>query len=196
MDKTVSFHTLGCRLNLSETGSIADQFVQRDIRSSLLASQVTSHFSILVLSQMVPIPTCRNLIRKAHKASPEGKVVVAGCYAQMEADKIKAMQGVDLILGTNEKYKVFDYLSEEDQAVVKIDKTNEFWGASTTKADSHTRAFLKFRMDAIMFVHFVLFLLLVEGQERSLLLRQKHRPRSFWMMVLKKSFYWCEYWGV
>ncbi len=70
-------------------------------------------------------------------------MVVAGCYAQMEAEKIKTMQGVDLILGTNEKYKVFDYLEEEDETAIKIDKMTEFWGAATTEADNHTRAFLK-----------------------------------------------------
>jgi threonylcarbamoyladenosine tRNA methylthiotransferase MtaB len=87
--------------------------------------------------------TCRNLIRKAYNSNPEGKVVVAGCYAQMEAEKIKKMQGVDLILGTHEKYKVFEYLDDDEDVQVRIDKSNEFWGASTTEADSHTRAFLK-----------------------------------------------------
>jgi threonylcarbamoyladenosine tRNA methylthiotransferase MtaB len=143
MEKTVSFHTLGCRLNLSETGSIADQFVQKGYKVVPFGKPSDVTFLNTCTVTDGADSSCRNLIRKAHKASPEGKVVVAGCYAQMEADKIKAMQGVDLILGTSEKYKVFDYLSEEDQAVVKIDKTNEFWGASTTKADSHTRAFLK-----------------------------------------------------
>ena len=61
----------------------------------------------------------------------------------MEADKIKSMQGVDLILGTSEKYKVFDYLDDDEETLVRIDQSNEFWAAATTKADSHTRAFLK-----------------------------------------------------
>jgi threonylcarbamoyladenosine tRNA methylthiotransferase MtaB len=87
--------------------------------------------------------TCRNLIRKAQSSSPEAKIVVAGCYAQMEADKIKQMQGVDLILGTSEKYKVFDYLDSESESEIHIDKSSDFWGAATTLADSHTRAFLK-----------------------------------------------------
>jgi threonylcarbamoyladenosine tRNA methylthiotransferase MtaB len=87
--------------------------------------------------------SCRNLIRKAQTSAPEAKIVVAGCYAQMEADKIKQMQGVDLILGTSEKYKVFDYLESEDDLQIHIDKTSDFQGAATTLADSHTRAFLK-----------------------------------------------------
>lgn len=87
--------------------------------------------------------TCRNLIRRAHQSSPEGKVVVVGCYAQMEPEKIASMQGVDLILGTSEKYKVFDYLDDEDKQVTAVDISDEFWGASTGLEDGHTRAFLK-----------------------------------------------------
>lgn len=141
--KTVAFHTLGCRLNMSETGSIAQNFVDRgyDIVSFGNNADVTFLNTCTVTDGADS--SCRNLIRRASKASPEGKVVVAGCYAQMEADKIKSMQGVDLILGTNEKYKVFDYLDEDEQTQIKIDNNNEFWGAATTESDSHTRAFLK-----------------------------------------------------
>lgn len=143
MSKKVSFHTLGCRLNMSETGSIAQGFVDRgyEVVSFGQESDVTFLNTCTVTDGADS--TCRNWIRKAHKASPEGKIVVAGCYAQMEAEKVRQMQGVDLILGTSEKYKVFDYLQEDIENKVKIDKSNEFWGASTTHADSHTRAFLK-----------------------------------------------------
>jgi threonylcarbamoyladenosine tRNA methylthiotransferase MtaB len=142
-NKTVSFHTLGCRLNMSETGSIAQGFVDRGYKVVSFGEDADVTFLNTCTVTDGADSTCRNLIRKAQKHSPEGKVVVAGCYAQMEADKIKSMQGVDLILGTNEKYKVFDYLQEDEDTQVKIDKTNEFWGAATTQADTHTRAFLK-----------------------------------------------------
>lgn len=141
--KTVAFHTLGCRLNMSETGSIAQNFVDRGYKIVSFGDDADVTFLNTCTVTDGADSSCRNLIRKASKASPEGKVVVAGCYAQMEADKIKSMQGVDLILGTNEKYKVFDYLDEDAQTQVKIDKNTEFWGAATTESDSHTRAFLK-----------------------------------------------------
>lgn len=143
MIKTVAFHTLGCRLNMSETGSIAQGFVDRGYKIVSFGEPADVTFLNTCTVTDGADSTCRNLIRKSHVNSPEGKVVVAGCYAQMEAEKIKRMQGVDLILGTNEKFKVFDYLNEEEQLQVKIDKTNEFWGAATTEADNHTRAFLK-----------------------------------------------------
>lgn len=143
MSKTVSFHTLGCRLNMSETGSIAQGFVDRGYKVVSFGDKADVTFLNTCTVTDGADSTCRNWIRKAHRVSPEGRVVVAGCYAQMEAEKIKQMQGVDLILGTNEKYKVFEYLEEDEELQVKIDKTNEFWGASTTQADTHTRAFLK-----------------------------------------------------
>lgn len=142
-DKTVSFHTLGCRLNMSETGAIAQGFVDRGYKVVPFGESSDVTFLNTCTVTDGADSTCRNLIRKAQKNSPEGKVVVAGCYAQMEADKIKSMQGVDLILGTQEKYKVFDYLKEEQDSLIRIDKSSEFWGAATTEADSHTRAFLK-----------------------------------------------------
>ena len=143
MDKTVSFHTLGCRLNMSETGSIAQGFVDRGYKVVEYGKSADVTFLNTCTVTDGADSTCRNMIRKAQKASPEGKVVVAGCYAQMESEKIQQMQGVDLILGTNEKYKVFEYLEEDEDTLVKIDKSTEFWGAATTQADNHTRAFLK-----------------------------------------------------
>lgn len=142
-NKRVALHTLGCRLNLSETGSIAQGFKDRgyDIVDFGQAADVVFINTCTVTD--AADSTCRNLIRKAHGSSPEGKIVVAGCYAQMEPEKIAGMQGVDLVLGNSEKYKVFDYLDEEETNQIHVDKTWEFFSAATTSADSHTRAFLK-----------------------------------------------------
>lgn len=141
--KKVALHTLGCRLNFSETGSLAQGFVDRGYEIVEFGNEAD-----VVLINTCTVTdsadsTCRNLIRKAHKSSPEGKIVVVGCYAQMEAEKISGMQGVDLILGNTEKYKVFDYLNEEQNESIHVDLTNDFWGAATTSADDRTRAFLK-----------------------------------------------------
>ncbi len=141
--KKVALHTLGCRLNFSETGQIAQGFRDRGYDIVDFGAKADVVFINTCTVTDGADSTCRNLIRKAHRSSPEGTLVVAGCYAQMEADKVKSMQGVDLVLGTQEKYKVFDFLESEDEDIVAIDQTNEFWGAATTPADSHTRAFLK-----------------------------------------------------
>ena len=142
-NKRVALHTLGCRLNLSETGSIAQGFKDRGYDIVEFGEPADVVFINTCTVTDAADSTCRNLIRKAHGSSPEGKIVVAGCYAQMEPEKIAGMQGVDLVLGNTEKYKVFDYLDEEDTNQIHVDKSWEFQGAATTLSDSHTRAFLK-----------------------------------------------------
>ncbi len=142
-NKRVALHTLGCRLNLSETGSIAQGFKDRGYEIVEFGNEADVVFINTCTVTDAADSTCRNLIRKAHGSSPEAKIVVAGCYAQMEPEKIAGMQGVDLVLGNSEKYKVFDYLNEEETNQIHVDKSWEFFSAATTSADSHTRAFLK-----------------------------------------------------
>jgi threonylcarbamoyladenosine tRNA methylthiotransferase MtaB len=141
--KRVALHTLGCRLNASETGSIAKGFLDRGYDIVEFGESADVVFINTCTVTDAADSTCRNLIRKAHNTSPEGKIVVAGCYAQMEPERIANMQGVDLVLGNSEKYKVFEYLDEESENQIHVDKSWEFFGAATTLADSHTRAFLK-----------------------------------------------------
>ncbi len=142
-EKTVSFHTLGCRLNSSETGAIAQGFTDRGYKIVPFGEKADVVMVNTCTVTDSADSTCRNLIRKAHNSSPEGKIVVVGCYAQMEPEKIAAIQGVDLILGTAEKYRIFDYLEEEKGQIVNVDMTNDFWGAATTPSETRTRAFLK-----------------------------------------------------
>jgi len=141
--KKVAFNTLGCRLNFSETGSITQGFVDRGYQIVEFGDKADVYFLNTCTVTDGADSTCRNLINRAHRANPEAKIVVAGCYAQMEAKALKSMKGVDLILGTNEKYNVFKYLEEEEGQIIKVDQTDEFWGAATSPADGHTRAFFE-----------------------------------------------------
>ncbi len=142
-NQTVAFHTLGCRLNASETGSIVQGFIERGYRVVEFGENADVVFLNTCTVTDGADSTCRNLINKAHRSSPEGRVVVAGCYAQMDADRIARMRGVDLVLGTSEKYKVFEYLAEESRQIVATDKTSHFYPASTGTSEGRTRAFLK-----------------------------------------------------
>ncbi len=143
LEKKVSLHTFGCRLNMSETGAIADLFAQKGYKIVPFGEPSDIVYINTCTVTDGADSSCRNLIRKANKTSPGAKIVVVGCYAQMAPEELAEMKGVDLILGTSEKHKIFDYLEESDKQIIKVDKTNEFWGAATTPADSHTRAFLK-----------------------------------------------------
>lgn len=143
MTKTVTFNTLGCRLNLAETGEIAQKFTEKGYEIVDFGQPADVSFLNTCTVTDNADSKCRNLIRKAQRVSPEGKIIVTGCYAQMESEAISQIKGVDLILGNSEKYNVLDYLDSEENLQIKIDQTDEFWGASTTPSDSHTRAFLK-----------------------------------------------------
>ena len=97
--KTVAIHTLGCRLNFSESGELAQQFASRGYLTVPFGEKADVSFINTCTVTDDADSSCRNLIRKAHRVSPEGKIVVAGCYAQMDPERIASMQGVDLVLG-------------------------------------------------------------------------------------------------
>lgn len=182
--KKVSFHTLGCRLNFSETGSIAQGFKDRGYQVVEFGDPADVSFINTCTVTDGADSTCRNLIRKAHKASPEGKVVVAGCYAQMDAPRIAKMTGVDLVLGTSEKYKVFDYLDEEKADTIHIDKTTNFYGAATSEGEGHTRAFLKIQ-DGCNYVCSFCIIPQARGRSRALPIKKAISEAE---NVLKKGF--------
>ena len=141
--KRAALHTLGCRLNSAEAAQLTQGFAQRgyEIVPFGEPADVVVVNTCTVTDQADS--TCRNLIRKAKKSTPEGRVVVVGCYAQMEPEAISKIEGVDLILGTNEKYKIFHYLDTEKELAIHVDLSKSFFGAATTPEDNHTRAFLK-----------------------------------------------------
>lgn len=156
---------------MSETSAIADGFVQRGYDVVPFEKEADVVFMNTCTVTDGADSSCRNMIRKAQKNSPEAKIVVSGCYAQMEAEKVKAMQGVDLILGTSERHKVFDYLDEENDTLVKIEKSNEFWGAATSLAGEHTRAFLKIQ-DGCNYVCSFCIIPFARGRSRTITIQE------------------------
>ena len=168
--KKVAIHTLGCRLNFSETALIAQGFVDRGYQIVPFGQEADVVFINTCTVTDRADSTCRNLIRKAVRSSPEAKIIIVGCYAQMEAEKVKAMEGVDLVLGTHEKYHVFDYLEEELKDVVRIEQTNEWGGGHTTLADHHTRAFLKIQ-DGCNYVCSFCIIPFARGRSRAISLK-------------------------
>ena len=144
IEKTVSFYTLGCRLNIAETGTITQSF--KDEGYQILAFE--NETSVTVINTCTVTigadSTCRNIIRKAKKYSPNGKIVVVGCYAQLEFEAISKMEEVDLILGNSDKFKISEYLKNVDDGnKINVSKNVDFFSSHTTIEDRHTRAFLK-----------------------------------------------------
>lgn len=108
--KKIAFHTLGCKLNFSETSSI----------SRLLEKDGFTKVSLQDTPDVVVINTCsvtenadkecRQIVRKALRYSPSAQVVVIGCYAQLKPKEIASIEGVDLVLGAKEKFRLPEFL--------------------------------------------------------------------------------------
>lgn len=145
--KKAAFYTLGCKLNFSETSTIAGSLegvgfekVDFDDKADLYVINTCS-----VTNQ--GDKSSRNIIRKAVRQNPDALVVVVGCYAQLKPDEIGHIEGVDLILGTQEKFRIPEHLgtlTKRDRTEIHISRfqnMNDFqrafsWG-------DRTRSFLK-----------------------------------------------------
>ncbi|MDX1739660.1 MAG: tRNA (N(6)-L-threonylcarbamoyladenosine(37)-C(2))-methylthiotransferase MtaB, partial [Rhodothermales bacterium] len=144
---TVSFHTLGCKLNFAETGTIAREFVDRRFEVVPFGNpaDVTVVNTCTVTDEADR--KCRQLIRRAIRQSPNSFVIVTGCYAQLQPDEIAAIPGVDAVLGIAEKHRLFEVIGsferpESTQVEVScIDDVDTFGPAFS--AGERTRAFLK-----------------------------------------------------
>ena len=115
--RTAAFYTLGCKLNFSETSTIA-----RDLEEVGFARVEFEKGADIYIINTCSVTDqadkkCRNIVRKALKYNPNAFVVVIGCYAQLKPKEISSIDGVDLVLGAQEKFKISDYL-------IKIDKNS------------------------------------------------------------------------
>ena len=106
--RRVAVHTLGCKLNFAETATIAGQFRERGY--DVVGIDEKADVCVINTCSVTERGNreCRQMVRRALRQSPEAYVIVAGCYAQLRPDEIAAIPGVDLVLGTKEKFHVFD----------------------------------------------------------------------------------------
>jgi threonylcarbamoyladenosine tRNA methylthiotransferase MtaB len=108
--KKVAFYTLGCKLNYSETSTIARQFEQRGFQK-VDFNDTPDIFIINTCSVTENADKkCRKLVREAQKVSPDGFVAIIGCYAQLKPQEISEIPGVDAVLGASEKFQLLDLL--------------------------------------------------------------------------------------
>lgn len=107
-----SYHTLGCKLNFSETSAIGMQLARRNI----IKAQAGETPDIVVVNTCsvteVADKKGRSLIRRLRQKWPEATLVVTGCYAQLKPGEVASIEGVDMVLGNDEKLKITDYLDE------------------------------------------------------------------------------------
>ncbi len=110
--KTVAFHTLGCKLNYSETSSIARLFAQGGYTEVDFEHGADVYVINTCSVTEFADRKCRNVVRQALRHAPQAFVVVVGCYAQLKPEEIAAIPGVDLVLGAAEKFRILDYIDD------------------------------------------------------------------------------------
>ncbi len=148
MNKRVSLHTLGCKLNYAETSTIGDRFRREgfDITEFGTASDVIVINSCTVTANADR--ECRQLVRRALRANPDAFVVVTGCYAQLQPEEIASIDGVDLVLGSAEKFRIPELVGDfrkldVPRVMVGDISPDSFGPAYSGEGDARTRAFLK-----------------------------------------------------
>ena len=143
----VAFYTLGCKLNFSETATISRDF----------DSERYQHVAFDSPAEVYVINTCsvtdnadkqfKGLVRKALKQNPDAFIAAIGCYAQLQPQALAEIDGVDLVLGATEKFKLIDYLGDLTKKKLgtvhscEIAEANYYEGSYSL--DDRTRAFLK-----------------------------------------------------
>jgi threonylcarbamoyladenosine tRNA methylthiotransferase MtaB len=119
MQKTVALHTLGCKLNYSETTALG-RMLENDGFAQKKFDEVADVYVINTCSVTDNADKeCRQIVRKIQRKAPEALVVITGCYAQLKPKEIAAIPGVDLVLGAAEKFNIAQHLKE----VTKNDAT-------------------------------------------------------------------------
>jgi threonylcarbamoyladenosine tRNA methylthiotransferase MtaB len=144
----ISFHTLGCKLNYSETSQLRDQYEKLG-HEIVPFGDSTDAVIINTCTVTENADTeCRKIIRKIQQKSPKAFIGVTGCYAQLKADEIAQIPGVDAVIGTADKLKIdkliTDYAKRDipEMYVQNIDDA-EFAFSQSADEDARTRAFLK-----------------------------------------------------
>ncbi len=145
--KRVNFHTLGCKLNFSESSTLAREFEE----GGFVRVPTTAEADICVINSCSVTEhadkKCRNLIRKLHRRNPDALIAVTGCYAQLKPYEIAEIDGVDIVLGNNNKgdlYKEVVKIAERGRAKVfacDAEQITRFFAAFSS--GDRTRTFLK-----------------------------------------------------
>jgi len=145
--RSVAFHTLGCKLNFSETSTL----------SRLLENEGFEKKSFDDVADVYVINTCsvtdnadkecRSIVRKIQRKSPDSTVVITGCYAQLKPKEIAEIPGVDLVLGAAEKFNIVQHLSEftkgDSTKICSCDIEDVTGFTTSFSINDRTRTFLK-----------------------------------------------------
>ncbi|OGI02920.1 MAG: tRNA (N(6)-L-threonylcarbamoyladenosine(37)-C(2))-methylthiotransferase MtaB [Candidatus Melainabacteria bacterium GWF2_37_15] len=141
--KKVAIHTLGCRSNQLESSIITDKFIE--IGWQVVNFSETADIYIINTCTVTAKSdnTSRYFIRKAKNTNPEAKIIVTGCYAQIKAEEVASIEGVDLVLGNTEKINIIENINKEKILVSDIMKEEKFRDKTVFSASGRVRATIK-----------------------------------------------------
>jgi len=143
----VAFYTQGCKLNFSETSTISRQFQNEGYRKVDFKEEADIYVINTCSVTENADRECKRIVRSALKTAPEAFIVVVGCYAQLQPEQISEIDGVDMVLGATEKFKLTDYINdltkknETEIHSCEVNDANFFVDAYSI--GDRTRAFLK-----------------------------------------------------
>ena len=145
-NKKVAFYTLGCKLNFSETSTIGRQLVNIGFTKTEFENKADLYVINTCSVTENANRECRRIIRKAKKNSPEAFIVVTGCFAQLKPKEISDIEGVDMVLGANEKFnlpKLLNDLKTLETTQVHGCEINDLDYFSSYSLTDRTRSFMK-----------------------------------------------------
>jgi len=145
--QSVAFETLGCKLNFSETSSIRREFLEQGYELRDFGQKADIYIINTCSVTENANGTCRKTVRQALRRNPDAFVAVLGCYAQLEPDEIAEIDGVDLILGAKEKFRILElmdsFVKQEKTLIHRSDVNEAVDFHHAFSSDDRTRAFLK-----------------------------------------------------
>ena len=145
--KRIAFHTMGCKLNLSETGTISRDFIQHGFQKVSYKEKADIYVLNTCSVTENANKEARKLIRQAKRRNPDSSIAIIGCYAQLKPNEISKIKGVDLVLGAKEKFNLLTHLEKldiKDKAKIvesDIREINSF--KPSYSSAERTRSFLK-----------------------------------------------------
>ncbi|MBN1253213.1 MAG: tRNA (N(6)-L-threonylcarbamoyladenosine(37)-C(2))-methylthiotransferase MtaB [Bacteroidales bacterium] len=146
-NKKVAFKTLGCKLNFAESSTIARDFTEKGFERVKFNEKSDVYVINTCTVTEQADKKCRQAVKKIIKNNPEAIVALIGCYAQIKPQEVAEIEGVDIVLGVDEKFKLFEYIEQFEKDKKQINhsceiETVEHFDASYSSGD-RTRSFLK-----------------------------------------------------
>lgn len=145
--RSVAFHTLGCKLNFSETSTLSRQLEQEGFEKKAFTDKADIYVINTCSVTENADKECRQLVRRIQRQAPDSFVVITGCYAQLKPQEIANIPGVDLVLGAAEKFNLVQHLAsltkEQETKICSCDIETVSGFNTSFSVNDRTRTFLK-----------------------------------------------------